>query len=72
MEQRPDCAAGDHWLVHSSAAGSAALVHRAAFASRGRGAARREGQEMAAAQFEAVQRQAEVRVRRDAEGGHAS
>lgn len=72
MEQRPDCAAGDNWLVDTASSSGAALVHGAAVAGRGRGAARGEGQKMAAAQFEALQRQAQVRVRRDAEGGHAA
>ena len=50
----------------------AAAGRPAARAGGARGAARGEGPQVAPAQLQALRRQAQVRLRRGAEGGHAS
>ena len=56
----------------SAAAGRGAAGRQAADAGGAGGAAGGEGPQVAPAQLQALRRQAQVRVRRGAEGGHAS
>jgi hypothetical protein len=55
-----------------AAAGRGAVGRQAADAGRARGSAGGEGPQVAPAQLQTLRRQAQVRVRRGTEGGHAS
>lgn len=71
-QQRADCAARDRRLVDPAASRGAAFVHRPAVPGGDGGSLGRESEEVDATECETVRRQAEVWIRRGAEGADTS